>query len=622
MKLILHIVLLFFSCLVFGQKASVSKANKLFKNRAYVEAAQMYLELEPNQENLQNLADCYFYTNNMQMAVRKYTQLFGSYKAQVDKAYYFRFGHALKAIYNYSKADEILSEYYGYKVDTQKFIENTKETTKYIYETKRLTISNSSEDFGMSFYGDKVVFASTRSEHQPKYKWNEKPYLDLFMADINEAGNLENIVPFPDEINTATHEASAIFTKDLKTMYFCRTGDVQVKVGGEEFASVKLYKAEFVDEKWTNVTELPFNSDQYSIQNPALNAKEDKLFFASDMPGTLGSMDIFYVNINPDGTYSEPINLGNTINTPHREQFPFLSQNDELYFSSDGHEGFGNLDLFVSSLKDGKYDYPINLGESINSGFDDFCFTLDAEGTKGFFSSNRENTDNLYGFNRNYVSQKFTIEGDVKDFHSGELLPGTTITLYDENQRMVAQVVADGNARYLFPTQPNTKYRIEAVKDLYIPFIEEVMTNDEGHVMRNIGLLLSTYESAEDIISKKDDGLTYIHLENIYFELNKWNVLPESKQTLNVLVNLMKKYPKVEIELRAHTDTQASDTYNLRLSIKRAQAVAQYLMSQGIQEKRVKWKGYGESKPLIRCGDNCTEEQHAINRRCEFVILR
>src|SRR5690606_36590000 len=331
----------------------------------------------------------------------------------------------------------------------------------------------------MSFYGDKVVFASSRSEHQPKYKWNEKPYLDLFVADINESGNLENITPFSEEINTTTHEASAIFTKDLKTMYFCRTGDMQVKVGGEEFASVKLFKAEFIDGKWTNVTELPFSSDQYSIQNPALNTTEDKLFFASDMPGTLGSMDIFYVDIFPDGTYSDPINLGTTINTPHREQFPFIGQNDELYFASDGHEGFGNLDLFVSTLKEEKYDFPINLGETINSGFDDFCFTLDADSKKGFFSSNRENSDNLYSFDRTYVSQKFTIEGDVKDFHTGELIPGSTITLYDENQRMVAQVVADGNARYLFPTQPNTKYRIEAVKDLYIPFIEEVITNDD-----------------------------------------------------------------------------------------------------------------------------------------------
>src|SRR5690606_9961040 len=144
---------------------------------------------------------------------------------------------------------------------------------------QKITTANTAEDFGLNFYGDQVVFASTRSEHQPKYKWNEKPYLDLFVADVNESGNLENITPFSDEINTPTHEASAIFTKDLKTMYFCRTNHEQVKVGDEEYASVKLYKAELIDGKWTNITELPFNSNTYSIQNPALNTTEDKLFF-------------------------------------------------------------------------------------------------------------------------------------------------------------------------------------------------------------------------------------------------------------------------------------------------------------------------------------------------------
>lgn len=623
MKVFLNLLFFLIVVNVSGQKASLKKANQLFDAKAYVEAAQMYVQLKPSQEMLQNLGDCYYYNSNMHDAVKIYSQLSGIHKAEIDKEVVFRYAHALKAINNYGKADEVFKAYYGYEVNTQKFIENLREHSFYQYEIKSINKDAKSDDFGPSFFGDKIVFASTRNQANPIYNWNSKPYLDLYIASIDKEGFLENPIPFSDEINTDTHESSAVFTKDGKTMYFNRTSDNRMKVGDEEFASVKLFRAELVDEKWTNVTELPFSSDSYSVQNPALNGDETKLFFASDMPGTLGSMDIFYVDILEDGDFGFPINLGENVNTDHREQFPFLSSEDHLYFASDGHEGFGGLDLFVSEQNiDGIYALPINLGETINSGYDDFCYIVDTEKDTGYFSSNRKGLDNIYWFKRNYVSKKFTIEGIVKDLHAKKLLPGTTVTLYDESQRLVAQVVVNANAKYIFTTKPNTKYRLEAVKDLYIPFEEEIITDEEGRVFRDIELLLESYEDAEDLINKKEDGLTYIHLENIYFEFNKWNILPEAKEVLDVLVDLMKKYPRAEVELQAHTDSRASQLYNLNLSNKRAQSAAEYVISKGVDRNRLKWKGYGKSKQLVRCEDNCTEEEHSINRRCEFVILK
>jgi peptidoglycan-associated lipoprotein len=623
MKVFLNLLFFLIVVNVFGQKASLKKANQLFEAKAYVEAAQMYVQLKPSQEMLQNLGDCYYYNSNMHDAVKIYSQLQGIHKAEIDKEVVFRYAHALKAINNYDKADEIFRAYYGYEVNTQKFIENLKEHSFYQYEIQNISKDAKSGDFGPAFFGEKLVFASTRNQANPIYNWNAKPYLDLYIADIDKEGFLENPIPFSDEINTETHESSAVFTKDGRTMYFNRTSDKRTKVGDEEFASVKLFRAELVDEKWTNITELPFSSDSYSVQHPALNADETKLFFTSDMPGTLGSMDIFYVDILEDGDFGFPINLGENINTEHREQFPFLSAEDHLYFASDGHEGFGGLDLFVSEQNiDGIYALPINIGETINSGYDDFGYILDTEKDTGYFSSNRRGSDNIYGFKRNYVSKKFTIEGIVKDLNTKKLLPGTTVTLYDEAQRLVAQVVVNANAKYIFTTQPNTKYRLEAVRDLYIPFEEEIITDDEGRVFRDIELLLESYEDAEDLINKKDDGLTYIHLENIYFEFNKWDILPEAKGVLDVLVDLMKKYPRAEVELQAHTDSRASQLYNLNLSNKRAQSAAEYVISKGIDKNRLKWKGYGKSKQLVRCEDDCTEEEHSINRRCEFVILK
>lgn len=623
MKVFLNLLFFLIVVNVFGQKASLKKANQLFEAKAYVEAAQMYVQLKPSQEMLKNLGDCYYYNSNMHDAVKIYSQLQGIHKAEIDKEVVFRYAHALKAINNYDKADQVFKTYYGYEVNTQKFIENLREHSSYQYELTSINKEAHSGDFGLSFFGDKVVFASTRNQANPIYTWNSKPYLDLYTAEINTEGFLENIIPFSDEINTDTHESSAVFTKDGKTMYFNRTSDNRVKVGDEEFASVRLFRAELVDEKWTNITELPFSSDSYSVQHPALNANETKLYFASDMPGTLGSMDIFYVDLLEDGDFGFPINLGENINTAHREQFPFLSSENNLYFASDGHEGFGGLDLFMSQQNiDGIYALPTNLGETINSGYDDFSYVLNQENTSGYFSSNRKGSDNIYSFKRNYLSKKFTIEGIVKDLNTKTLLPGTTVTLYDEAQRLVAQVVVDANAKYTFATQPNTKYRLEAVKDLYIPFEEEIITDEEGRIFRDIELLLESYEDAEDIINKKEDGLTYIQLENIYFEFNKWEILPEAEEVLDVLVRMMKKYPKTEVELQAHTDSRASELYNLNLSNKRAQSAAEYVISKGIDKNRLKWKGYGKGKQLVRCADNCTEEEHAINRRCEFVILK
>lgn len=625
MRIVLNIALLLVFSFSYAQKRYMKKAEELYDGKYYIEAAKTYEQLKkPDQEAMQRLADSYFYNNEMVAASKVYAKLYGVYKDKLEKGYLFRYAHSLKAIQDYEKADKILKEYYGFEVNTQKFIDNLEENVLFDYKTQSMTKEMETGDFGLAFWKDKVVFSAIRSTTSPIYSWNEKPYLDLYMADLQDDGTITNIEPFSKDINTDTHDASAVFTKDGKTIYFCRTSDKRVKLEekGKEIAVVKLFKAELVDSVWTNITQLPFASDNYSTQNPALSEDESRLFFASDMPGTLGSLDIFYVDILEDGTFGTPVNVGDKVNTEHREQFPFLV-NNELYFASDGHEGYGNLDVFVSYLTDGEYGIPENLGSGINTGYDDFAFVLTEDGKKGYFSSNRKGLlDNMYSFERTRLSRKFTIEGDVRDVTSLELLPGTRVSLYDEEQRLISQVVVGSNARYTFASKPFTKYRIEAVRDLYIPFVEEVETNEEGRVYKNIELLLMSYDDAEEIITKKGDGLTYVQLENIYFDLDKWDIKPEAEKVLNVLVDLMKKYPLIEIELGAHTDSRASEIYNITLSNKRAKSAVEYIISQGIQSSRIKWKGYGESKPLVRCGDNCSEEEHAINRRCEFIILK
>lgn len=613
---------------VHAQRPSLKKANKLFAQKSYVEAAEIYRELGQSQEVLQKLADSYYYNSEMKLARTPYAGLFTSYKDSLQPEVYFRYAQALKGVKDYENADKIMGEYLGYVVDTKKFLTNLNMIVPYHYEIQQMNESSRTGDFGISYFGDKVVFASFRNTKNPTYAWNNQPYLDLYKAEVSKDKKLINIKPFSDAINSKTHESNATFTKDGKTMYFSRTNDKRVLIGEELVATVKLYKAQLVDTLWTNIEELPFSSDLYSTQHPVLNKDNSKLYFSSDMPGTFGSFDIFYVELTNsyegyvEQGYSDPVHLDKTINTIHREQFPFLDKENTLYFASDGHQSMGGLDIFMSKVYDGVYSKPLNLGATINSEGDDFGFILNEADNTGYFTSNRTGYDNLYAYTRKENERQFTVEGNVIDKNSKNLLPGTTVTLFDANETLVGQMVVGEDAEYVFNTEPNTTYILEADRDFYIPSSEVLTTNDDGNITFNIELSIESYDDAEDIVVTKDDGYTYIELENIYFEFSKWDIMPEAARTLDVLVYLLNKYPRMEIQLAAHTDNRASDLHNLHLSHQRAAATLEYLVANGIDRKRLRSKGYGERVPLVKCDGDCSEEEHAINRRCEFMILK
>ncbi|RZJ69649.1 OmpA family protein [Flavobacterium sp.] len=627
-KTLLAILTLLIGFCSFAQtKASKSKADALFKKRNYLKAAAMYEQLKPEKDILQNLGDCYYNNYLMKDAVRAYAQLYLTKKEtdSIDKEYLFKYAQSLMGIESYQRADSIMAIYVGYPVDTPSFRSNQQFNVPYDYVIQPMTRSTNNGDFGMSFFGDKVVFASYRSA-QGNYGWNEKPYLDLFEAVIDDKEQLKKIMPFPKEINSKTHESSATFSADGRFMYFNRTGKKKVNVGDDKYATIRIMRAEFVNGKWANVTDLPFNAEAFSNQHPVLTKDGKRLYFSSDREGGQGSFDLYYVEVSADGTFGQPQNLGNIVNTKHREQFPYLSDDGKvLYFASDGHQGLGGLDIFYTRQYEGGWDKPVNLGETINSSADDFAYAVNEKNDKGYLSSNRnKGTDNLYGFTRFENEASYMVEGEVRDKNTKNLLPGTTVSLYDEANNLVGTMVVGQKADYVFKTKPNTKYRIEAVKDFYIPHSEEFVTNEEGKMRYTIELFVECYDDAEEIITRRDDGKIQIQMENIYFDLNKWEIKPEAAGALNTLFELLSKYPAMEVELGAHTDSRATNTYNLVLSNRRAQAAVDYLAGKGIDRKRMKPKGYGEEVPLVNCGTDrpCTEQEHSINRRCEFIILR
>ena len=617
--------LLLVSGIALAQKGNLKRANKLFEMRAYNKAAELYETKDRDQEVLQNLADSYYFNTSLQKAIKTYRELFVEYGDSIDIEYHFRYAQALKGAKDYKEADKHLSRYYNKPMNTNAFIETNNKTTPHNFELKQIENKNSSSDFGLSFYGDnKVAFASARNTENPSYSWNDLPYLDLYNATLTDDNTLEDIMPFSEAINTNSHESNPVFTKDGKTMYFNRTNTTRKKTDEERIAHIKIYKAELVDGNWANATALPFTSDVYSTEHPALSKDGKTLYFASDMPGTIGSFDIYKVTINDDGTYGEPENLGETINTKHREQFPFISEYNVLYFSSIGHEGYGGLDVFRSNMVNDTFDKPVNLGSSINSNLDDFAYVVREKNNMGYVSSNRTGYDRLFGFGRDINPLTiYQVEGIVQDLNSKALLGGSLVTLFDESDTVIQDTIVGDDAYYLFKIEPNKKYKVRGTRKAYIPQDVEFSTDSKGKVQHDIYLSLESFADAEERVKENEKGDVKVELEKIYFDFDKSDIREDAATTLNVLVDLMKKYPSMEVEVSAHTDARGPDQYNLDLSKSRAASTLEYLVSKGIDRNRLKSIGYGEMQPLNECVKEgiCDDEEYDINRRCEFTII-
>ncbi|MFY0712440.1 OmpA family protein [Seonamhaeicola sp. NFXS20] len=617
--------LLLVSGIALAQKENIKRANKLFKMKAYTQAAKTYETKERTQEVLQNLADSYYYNTSLQKAIETYRELFVKYGDSIDIEYHFRFAQALKGVKNYKEADEHLSKYYNKPVNTLEFIEANNKITPHNFKLKEIVNEGSSSDFGLSFYGEnKVVFASTRNTENPSYAWNELPYLDLYTATLTNSNTLINVQPFPEAINTSLHESNAVFTKDGKTMYFNRTNSTRKKTDEARIAHIKIYKAELINGEWTNVTALPFTSNSYSTEHPALSKDEKTLYFASDMPGTFGSFDIYKVAINDDGTYGEPENLGETINTKHREQFPFISEFNVLYFSSIGHQGYGGLDVFRSNMVNGGFDKPVNLGNIINSNLDDFAYVIKEKDNVGYVSSNRTGYDRIFSFSREENPlTKYLVEGVVQDKNSKKLLPGALVEIINQSNKTIKDTVVGENGYYVFKLEPNKLYKIRGTRQAYIEQELEFLTGNYGK-SHNIDINLESLVSVEERIHQNEKGELHVQLDKIYFNYNTSEITNEAAKTLDVLVDLMKKYPSMKVEIAAHTDARGSEQYNLNLSKQRAALVLEYLVNQGINKNRLKSVGYGETRPLNKCIKEgiCDDEEYDINRRCEFTILK
>ena len=625
-QIYIFITMMLVSAAISAQDANIKKANKLFSLKAFSEAARLYETTDNlSQEALQNLGDCYFYNSDMKKAADTYKQLITKFGIIKDKEALFRYGQALKGINDYERSDIVLGNYFGEDRDTDAFIEDITKNTPHVFTLSDLKTVEGHNDFGVYFYGDdKVTFASDRNTDKPIYSWNNKPYLDLYSATMTDTGEFTNVTAFPPQINTDTHESNAVISKDGKTMYFNRNSTKRVKADGYKVANIKIYKAELVNDVWSNIHPLPFTSNEYNTEHPTVSKDGRTMYFASDMPGGYGSFDIYKVAINQDGTFGEPENLGPNVNTSQREQFPFISEINVLYFASNGHQGFGGLDIFRCESVNGEFIKALNIGQVANSNLDDFGFVVNEKKNFGYFTSNRSGKDKNYRFNREEnILTKYQVSGLVQDKNSKELLPGSLVTLFDDFGNVLQDTIVKDDAFYIFKIEPNKKYKVRGTRKLYIPYDVEFSTDSEGKISHNIYLMMESYADAEEKVKENEAGAVQVDLEKIFFDFNKWDIRPDAAETLQTLVDLMKKYPEMEVEVSAHTDARGPDEYNLNLSKKRAASTLDYLVSQGIEKERLKSIGYGEMQPLNKCVKEgiCTDDEYDINRRCEFTLL-
>lgn len=632
-----------------GQIKKIDRAKNQFDRYQYIDAQKTYLKVAKkgyrSADLFSNLGDSYYFNSQFEEAAKWYKELVDSYPEEVGPEHYFRYALSLKAQEKYEEADQYMKKFSAIRSDDQRarlFAENGDDYLKKIdFQSGRFEIENASinspfSDFGTAFFGESIVFGSSKDTlilRKTIHQWNDESFLDLFVSKYDSVNKtLSESEKFGGKLNSKFHESTPVFTKDKRTIYFTRNNFEKRKFGRDQEGTnrLKIYRS-YKNAKggWTTPQSLPFNSDEYSVAHPALSNDETKLYFSSDMPGGKGNSDLYEVSINADGSFGEPKNLGNLINTEGRETFPFVSKNNDLYFSSDGHLGLGGLDVFTTKLDPQSDDDKliVNIGKPVNSSKDDFAFIVDDTSKLGYFSSNREGgkgKDDIYSFTqledlRDFC--KISIAGLVTDKDTNEVLPGVKVSIYDSNNNLVQSLTIGEEGTYTTEElECETKYFVRAEKEEYITLEKLVETPAEKQTL-DIPLALEKKVKSADI---GDDLAKILSLNTIYFYFNDYSITPEAEVELAKVIEVMNQYPEMKIEVRSHTDSHGDAAYNLWLSKQRAKATAEYMIKKGVGSDRLTPKGLGEAEPVNDCNDDsrCKKEEYQVNRRSEFIIIK
>ncbi len=632
MKKIYTILLLIVvsTTIVSAQNSKTKKADNLYDRLAYTDAAQAYQKVLKRGTTdayvFERLANCYYFINDTKKAEMYYKRVARSKDANPEAIY--NYAQSLKANGKFSDYNTWMKNFAKLSPNdtrVKEFMKNPNYIPKIMDDMARYTATNMEDinseyaDFGGIVYGKDFYFASGRNTSRKTYQWNEEPYLEIYKA-TNVGGTMKNAELLKGDVNTKYHESNAVISADGKRMYFDRNdyfeGDYDKSENG--INQINLYYAENIDGKgWSGVVSVPFNNNEYSTGHPALSQDGKTLYFVSDMPGGKGGSDIYMVAINNDGSLGTPKRLGDNINTEGKELFPYLDSNGTLYFSSDGHMGIGGLDVFYAEAQGDGFGVVTNLGKGVNSTADDFAYKYDPTTQSGYVSSNREGeggmgSDDIYMVEAVEIPCEVTIAVLVTNQNTNAAVAGARVDLYDTMGNRLSTKTSNIDGMVSFKAACDQAHELQAVLADYESGVAKVASANDQKVSATIAL-----KPIEEIIVEDQ-----IVLNPILFDFDKSNIKPQAAFELDKVVSVMNKYPEMVIAVGSHTDSRATDAYNLSLSEARAQSTVQYIISKGISGKRISGKGFGETQPKVSCGDTCSEAEHQLNRRSEFTIVK
>lgn len=643
MKKIITFSILLSSIVLHAQ--NMKKADRLFRDLSYVEAATAYEKYidkaeEPELQAYKNLADSYYYLNDDKNALKWYKKIYEIVGSNISDEYYMKYIQSMRGVRDYEDAYVHTKKYYKRKGDsalTAKFIAQKKRLdslseVESLYSIKNLDINSAGSDFGPAFYESKLVYSSTKDSAQfgkSLYSWNKQPFLDLYVADRNGSnGSLYNARPFMTGMSSKFHDATLSFADSATTVYY--TTNITKKknrlfLNDERTNNFQIMKGTIKDEKLVSSKPIFVDNPEYSVGHPSVSDDGKLLFFVSDMEGGEGETDIYVVELFEDGTMNSPKNLGSVINTEGKEMFPFYSDST-LYFSSTGHFGLGGLDIFESKNKgDLNFSSPKNLGKPMNSNRDDFSFIIDTTGSYGYFASNRlENTkgdDDIYYFTKEMPPCDQFISGTAIDSITKLPLREVIVKAYDKFEEVIAETKTDDDGMYKLTLPCGATYKLFASKENYTTDEEEVATTKEHEAkIEGVDFELTNY----DDLVKKENGIEKISVNVIYFDYDKSNITAQAAEELDKVVFVMREFPDVKIKIESHTDSRGADSYNMALSDRRAKSTQAYIISKGIDPERIESAiGYGETRLVNDCGNgvDCSDEEHALNRRSDFIVI-
>ena len=597
----------------------------MYENFAYNKAIKHYEKAYKKDNNMclkSRLADSYLNVNDITKAHEMYEKLVQ--RPEVKPFEYFNYGKTLMGIGEHEKAAKYFKKYLeAYPEDVVANMlyssaisvnERFRDTT--LFTLKPVVTETKESSFGVLEYKDGVVFSADKDVFNPnrRSQWTGRSYLDLYYMEKDEDGNWLDPELLKGDVSGPFHDGPATFSEDGKTVYFTRSNYIRRKIrtNEENISNLKIFRAELKDGKWRNLTEFPYNSDDYSVGHPSLSKDGKTLYFTSDMDGGFGGTDLYRCILDEDGEWGEPENLGSVVNTPGNEMFPYIHDDGSLYFSSNAHNSIGGLDVFITYYTGEEWAQPENLNYPINSPGDDFAFSINRDNRTGFVSSSRVDGDQIYKFKK--YDPTFHLYGTARKKGTETPVEGVIVQITNEKTDEVIQKTSDKDGKFDMALEPESNYLLLCTKEGCFTRTDKIVT--EG--LKYSENFYADFEVEEIVIDKP------IVLENIYYDFDKCDIRKDAALELDRLVQLLNDNPEIEIEMGSHTDSRGPERYNDLLSGRRALSAVRYLISQGIDPSRLTWRGYGKTVLVNECDGTvwCSEEDHQKNRRTEFKVTK